>query len=253
MAPASQSAPSPLGWRPTANRANLRRRPAVEAGVITPRVSRSAPLLVERLSDDDLDESAKIHRLTFPFAAISQLGLTVTERYHASLLARDDLVAFAAFERSRLVGFCFGGTARDVEGAFLRDNLSFIASQILARPLLLTQPFIRQRIGAGLRFLRPQFASGSSAPPRPEERADIEAVRSFTLLYVAVHPAFQRRGVAKQLLEHAEQHARSEGFGRLELSVYLNNTRAIEFYEHAGWQRLVQDGEWLGFMFKSLH
>lgn len=220
--------------------------------MITPHVSGVAPLLVERLGEDDLADTAKIHRLTFPSAAISQLGLAVAERYHASLLARDDLVAFAAFERSRLAGFCFGGTARDVEGAFLRENLSFIAAQIAARPLLLTQPFIRQRIVAGLRFLRPSRAADQTDSPAAAASVTPSAARSFTILYLAVHPAFQRRGVARRLLEHTEQHARDAGFAQLDLSVYLDNTRAIEFYEHAGWQRLIQDGEWQGFMFKPL-
>jgi ribosomal protein S18 acetylase RimI-like enzyme len=220
--------------------------------VITPHLTGIAPLSIDRLSEDDLEETAKIHRLTFPTAAISQLGLAVAERYHASLLARDDVAAFVAFERSRVAGFCFGGTARDVEGAFLRENLGFIAGQMLARPLLLTQPFIRQRIVAGLRFLRPSRPAADPAAPASANAPENPAKRSFTILYLAVHPAFQRRGVARQLLEHAEQHAREAGFAQLDLSVYLDNARAIEFYEHAGWQRLIQDGEWQGFMFKPL-
>lgn len=229
---------------------------AVVGSVITPPAVANAPLLVERLSEDDLDESAKIHRLAFPAAAISQLGLAVAARYHAALRARADLVAFAAFERSRLAGFCFGGTARDVEGAFLRENLGFLAAQILARPLLLTQPFIRQRLGAGLRFLLPvrgAFRGEAARSGRDGDSTAASPSRSFTVLYLAVHPAFQRRGVARALLDHTERWAQAEGFTRLDLSVYLDNARAIEFYERAGWQRVVSEGsEWRGFMFKPL-
>lgn len=230
----------------------LRAARTVRSDVITPALA-APPISIERLTDDDLHATAAIHRLAFPGAAISQLGLPVAARYHASLLARDDIVAWTAFERSRVVGFCFGGTARDVEGAFLRDNLSFIAAQIAARPLLLTQPFMRQRIAAGLRFLLPWRPRSAAAPAAVADATVASRPRSFTILYLAVHPAFQRRGVARRLLEESEAHARAAGFAQLDLSVYLDNIRAIEFYEHAGWQRLVQDGEWQGFMFKPLN
>lgn len=200
------------------------------------------------LAPSDLRASAAIHVAAFPHAAISQLGVAAAERYHASLLARTDVYATSAFTAGRLAGFCFGGTARDVEGAFLRENLGFIGRELLKRPSLFAQPFIRQRIGAGFRFLRPTPAarradpaeSGTAAPP------------SFTILYLAVHPDVEGRGVAHQLLDAAESHARADGFAQMDLSVYLDNPRAIAFYERHGWQRLVQDGGWQGFMFKPL-
>jgi ribosomal protein S18 acetylase RimI-like enzyme len=203
------------------------------------------------LASSDLRASAAIHVEAFPHAAISQLGPATAERYHASLLARHDVHAMAAFTADRLAGFCFGGTACDVEGDFLRGNLWFIGSELLRRPALLTQPFIRERIGAGLRFLRPAFkraepASQSGAAPAPTTPS------SFTILYIAVHPDVEGRGVARQLLAAAESCARARGFARMDLSVYLDNARAIAFYERNGWERLIQDGAWQGFMFKQL-
>lgn len=208
----------------------------------------AVPIHIETLGEEDIPGSARVHRLAFPASAISQLGVAAAERYHASLLARDDVVAFAAFDRSRVVGFCFAGTASAPEGDFLRDNLGFIAGEILRRPLLLTRPFIRERILAGLRFLRPRRSSPSTAIAQPAG-----ARRSLTILYVAVAPSHQRRGIAKAMLDRAEQHARAGDFESLDLSVYLDNARAIGFYEHAGWRRLIQDDGWQGFMFKPLN
>lgn len=200
------------------------------------------------LVPSDLRASAAIHVEAFPYAAISQLGPATAERYHACLLARDDVHALAAFSADRLAGFCFGGTARDVEGAFLRENLWFVGGKLLKRPSLLAKPFIRDRIGAGLRFLRPKAA----APAATSAPSESPAQSSFTILYIAVHPDVEGRGVARQLLDAAEVHARSCGFAQMDLSVYLDNTRAIAFYERNGWQRLLQEGAWQGFMFKPL-
>lgn len=208
---------------------------------------RRLPAVQRSLAPSDLRASAAIHVEAFPQAAISQLGPATAERYHASLIARPDVHATAAFTADRLAGFCFGGTARDVEGVFLRENLWFVGRELLKRPALFAQPFIRERIGAGFRFLR----AGSSArapvdtPPRDEPS-------SFTILYLAVHPDVEGRGVAPQLLDAAESYARARGFAQMDLSVYLDNTRAIAFYERNGWQRLVREGVWRGFMIKPL-
>ncbi|MBI2511548.1 MAG: GNAT family N-acetyltransferase [Opitutae bacterium] len=212
---------------------------------------RRLPAIQRPLTPADLPASARIHVAAFPHAAISQLGVATAERYHASLRARADVHATAAFTADRLAGFCFGGTARDVEGAFLREHLGFVARELLRRPSLLVRRVIRARIGAGLRFLRPRsrrepalaLASAPASAPAPP---------SFTILYLAVHPDVEGRGVAHQLLAAAESHARAAGFAQMDLSVYLDNTRAIAFYERHGWQRLVQDGAWQGFMFKPL-
>lgn len=209
---------------------------------------RRLPAVQRPLAPSDLRASATIHVEAFPDAAISQLGLGAAERYHANLLARDDVHALAAFSADRLAGFCFGGTARDVEGAFLRENLWFIGAQLLKSPSLFAQPFIRHRIGAGLRFLRPKAA----APATHRVPVESSAPPSFTILYIAVHPDVEGRGVAQQLLDAVEFHARSRGFAQMDLSVYLDNARAIAFYERNGWQRLIQDGAWQGFMFKPL-
>jgi ribosomal protein S18 acetylase RimI-like enzyme len=203
------------------------------------------------LEASDLPASALIHVEAFPHAAISQLGVAVAERYHASLLGRADVHALAAFTAGRLAGFCFGGTARDVEGSFLRENLWFIGREIARQPALLGQPCIRERIGAGMRFLLPR--ASAAAPENAAAGAPRETPPpSFTVLYLAVHPDVEGRGVARELLEAAEGIARARGFAQMDLSVYLDNTRAIAFYERNGWQRLIQDGAWQGFMFKPL-
>lgn len=203
------------------------------------------PWRIDALHAEDLPGSACVHRLAFPNSAIAQLGLATAERYHGALLARNDVVAFGAFERSRVIGFCFAGTAASPEGEFLRHHFGFIAGQLFRRPLLLTRPFIRDRIRTGLQLLgRRNLTSASPETP--------ESMGALLVLYLAVAPSHQRRGVARTLLERVESHARRARFSCLELSVYPDNRRAIEFYEHAGWRRTPGEGAWQGFMGKAL-
>jgi ribosomal protein S18 acetylase RimI-like enzyme len=54
-------------------------------------------------------------------------------------------------------------------------------------------------------------------------------------LYVAPHT--RRRGVGRQLLEHAHGYARTAGLDRLELQTARTNVEARALYESLGWTR----------------
>lgn len=208
------------------------------------------------LAQSDLPASAGIHHLAFADTAVSQLGRATAERYHAALLARADIIALGATcAKGQLAGFCFGGTAHAVEGAFLRGNLGFLAGEILRHPDLLRRPIIREQITGGLQLLRNSnrpSGRGETEPDATNPTSEPEPPRSFTIIYLAVHPDWQGQGVARELLAESEKIARRHGFEQMDLSVYWSNHRAIAFYERAGWQRRIQNGVWKGFMFKPL-
>jgi ribosomal protein S18 acetylase RimI-like enzyme len=56
---------------------------------------------------------------------------------------------------------------------------------------------------------------------------------------LAVAEAAAGRGVARQLMEATEQWAAARGYGRVELSVFVNNRRARGFYEHLGYREEI--------------
>lgn len=53
---------------------------------------------------------------------------------------------------------------------------------------------------------------------------------------LAVKQEHEGRGIAKALVERAEQWAREMGFRRLALDVFASNDHALKFYERAGFQ-----------------
>lgn len=55
---------------------------------------------------------------------------------------------------------------------------------------------------------------------------------------LAIHPEFQRRGYARQLMDHAEARARSEGAVSIRLDTFSQNSRNQKFYENRGYNRL---------------
>lgn len=55
---------------------------------------------------------------------------------------------------------------------------------------------------------------------------------------LAVHPDFQGRGIARQLMDFAEERAREEGADSVRLDTFSKNLRNQRFYENRGYTRL---------------
>lgn len=55
---------------------------------------------------------------------------------------------------------------------------------------------------------------------------------------LAVHPDYQGRGFAQQLMDFAEKHALEHGYSSIRLDTFSQNTRNQKFYELRGYIRL---------------
>jgi ribosomal protein S18 acetylase RimI-like enzyme len=55
--------------------------------------------------------------------------------------------------------------------------------------------------------------------------------------YLAVHPEYQRRGYASQVMAEAERLQRAAGCPKINLQVRESNTVVIDFYESAGFAK----------------
>jgi ribosomal protein S18 acetylase RimI-like enzyme len=217
----------------------------------TPRLP-SNDLRTRSLVPGDIPSVASLHRITFDHAAVSKLGQATTERYYRSIFAdARDALLLGTFADERLAAYVIAGVWDEPEKEFLRRNLRFVATRLLLQPWLLFQPFIWERIRGGLGMLLPRrsppgaiAAVPCTPPPAP--------VRSLGILYLGVHPDFRGRGLARNLLRQVEAFGRTHRFAQLDLSVYLDNTAAIELYLSDGWQKRLSGAVWKGFMIKPL-
>lgn len=200
---------------------------------------------IRALTPADLVEIAQIHLHAFRGSALTLLGAEAVRRYYGwQLLGPHECYAIGIDDNSHhLAGFCFGGVFRGALSGFVNQNRSFLIIQVLKRPwLILTNPIMRDRMRLGAR-IRPPI--GDSPRPAP-------VVRSFGILAIAVDPLAQRRGYGQEMMRHAEQLARENGFSQMHLTVAPENHQAIQFYEQEGWQKKVVDGNWKGAMTKVL-
>lgn len=81
-----------------------------------------------------------------------------------------------------------------------------------------------------LGFLDGTLVAMGGLRPRSPEEGEIRRMR--------VHPDFQRRGFARQLLEDLEERARALGFGRLALDTTVEQLAAQRLYESAGFRQV---------------
>jgi len=57
---------------------------------------------------------------------------------------------------------------------------------------------------------------------------------------LAVHPLWQRKGIAARLMDFAEMYARRSGYTSIRLDVYTANPAAVRLYERRGYIRVGQ-------------
>jgi ribosomal protein S18 acetylase RimI-like enzyme len=54
---------------------------------------------------------------------------------------------------------------------------------------------------------------------------------------LAVNPDFQAKGIARLLMDFAEDYAKKENYSAIRLDSYSQNQRALKFYENRGYQK----------------
>jgi len=61
--------------------------------------------------------------------------------------------------------------------------------------------------------------------------------RSLVIHRLAIHPNNQKQGLARRLMDFAEEHARVNGYTSIKLDAYSGHERVLRFYENRGYQK----------------
>lgn len=134
---------------------------------------------------------------------------------------------------------------------FLRRNQAFLFGRILSRPWLSMNPLFRERATAGVGILR-RFGQQPPSMPSAAAWSGAKPVSPFGILAVAVHPDSHAQGIGRALMFEAERTARRCNFKEMQLTVQVNNHRAICFYEGLNWEESLRQGTRHGEMRKAL-
>jgi len=61
--------------------------------------------------------------------------------------------------------------------------------------------------------------------------------RNLVVHRLAVHPEHQGKGIARQLMDFAEERAKRDGYESIRLDTFTQNKRNQKFYDNRGYQR----------------
>lgn len=64
--------------------------------------------------------------------------------------------------------------------------------------------------------------------------------RVLVVYRLAVHPEWQHQGIARRLMDFAEQFAVENNYDSIRLDAYSGNPRAVRFYERRGYKKVGQ-------------
>lgn len=64
--------------------------------------------------------------------------------------------------------------------------------------------------------------------------------RVLVIYRLAVRPKWQHQGIARKLMDFAEQFAVENNYSSIRLDAYSGNARAVRFYERRGYQKVGQ-------------
>jgi ribosomal protein S18 acetylase RimI-like enzyme len=195
--------------------------------------------------EDDLGAVARLHIEAFPGSVLGELGEEAVRRnYRWQLTGPHDLIALAAVDDDRLLGFLFGGVFRGSTIGFVKSQRWFLAQQVARHPRILLRGVGWNRLVLAARLLARRTAS----TPQPEQ-PDAVPRRSLGVLAIAVDPAAQGRGVGRGLMAEVSRRALAQGFESMHLTVHPSNYGALAFYRSLGWTELPEpDGSWAGRM-----
>jgi hypothetical protein len=115
----------------------------------------------------------------------------------------------------------------------------------MARPWLLGNEIIRERVALGLRILTRRLK------PTPTFDPPFSYRNGSAFISLLVHP--DHRGMSALLMiRRAEEIAAQHGYGQIHHCVDPKNTPVVKMYDLLKYEKINEDGEWKGLYRKTL-
>jgi len=219
---------------------------------------------VRRIEEPDLDVVVDVHMAAFPDSLVCRLGREAVVRQYRWLLygPHTDAFGLVAEVDGEAAGTYLGGVYNGATTGYIQANLGFLAGSMARRPSLLFSEDYRAKARTGLRLLKRQIRTPRRLAPAStvvasEQATSAPAVPSgdgtiFGHLVLGVHPRFQRRGIARSLMEEADHIVDRLGYRKTQLRVVPNNEAIIKLHESRGYVRQVTgERAWDGMMVRT--
>ncbi len=192
------------------------------------------PADVRMMGEQDLRQSAALHRHELADSFFARLGTPFLRAYHRTYISSPHAIALVAAGSGRVDGFLLGVLAPGPHGAYVLRTwglrLAVIGTTaLLVRPRALAL-FLRTRLSRYARGLWRRRRGGVA----PDPTATVPAPAAAVLSHVAVDRAAQRSGTGSALVETFHRELRRAGVPAVVLLTGVSGPGAA-FYRRLGY------------------
>lgn len=194
----------------------------------------------------DLIRIAQCHKIVFPRALTSKMGVNYLTKIFSWYLSTDKAFLFFIQDNKKMVGYAGGilvdGTlAHGSASSMTQHTFNDAIKALLLRPWLLVHPDFLSRYHFFVRNILTRFSSKLN---KREVRSTAQQVDPHTgLVVIGVVPSFQGKGYGTMLLNEFERISLAKGFKRMILTVNPGNDQAIQSYIRNGWSVTSANGK----------
>lgn len=199
--------------------------------------------MIKTATYKDLTAIAICHREAFPNSVTSLFGIHFIAQMLEWYLSAPNKFLFWIEKDGSCIGYCGGyimdGTD-DHGSATGMSQFGFNAAFkiMLRKPWLFFHPEIRARYPFIVRNIRRKFKKAIGLEKQTHQaKADIikSDELSAGLVVIGVSPGMHKNGIGTLLQQEFERRAKQSGATRMELSVRVENAKAISSYKRNGW------------------
>jgi len=190
----------------------------------------------------DLKAIAKCHVKAFPDSVTSMLGDKVVASMFEWYLSDSNKFLFFIEENGEVIGYCGGHIIDGTDNwgsssGMTQFGMSSAYLAFLRKPWLLFHPEITKRYKFILTNIKRRLFSIKAKETTINKQPSItkSSVLKAGLVVIGVKPELQGKGIGSILQKEFERKAREMGANQLELSVRVNNKKAIRSYELNGY------------------
>jgi ribosomal protein S18 acetylase RimI-like enzyme len=174
-----------------------------------------------------LDQLTECHIQAFRGQFMTLIGKRFVKDFYKFYMLSDDGILLVAINSSgNVVGLVAGGEPK-LRRNFILKRVPLHVPQIIIGAL--RSSIIRGRLFEHLVSAIKKNKTNQVDPPP-------DSLRCASLLSICTVPDLTGKGVGSLLMEGFRAESEKQGFEAMRLSVHLDNSRAIKFYNKCGWQ-----------------
>jgi hypothetical protein len=214
---------------------------------------------IQYATASDLRQIAKCHIAAFPQSVTSLFGIPFVAQMLQWYISAPNKFLYWMQHDGECIGYC-GGLVLDGSDAYgsasgmTQFGFGVAVKVMLRKPWLFFHPEIRARypfIFSNLKRKIGKLFGKSEQPIAPVKSSKTKNELTEGLVVIGVAPAYIGRGLGSKLQQEFERKAKELGATQMQLSVRVENDRAIRSYQSNGW-KITEDQRIAYLMTKSI-